>query len=749
MSDNYPSPVDAELDIPDSRDLIYRPGLTTLGPEIDPRRDKPLWCAASRVRDQKQAPSCTGHALAAAIDHLLAIERVSGAAELEPSAERLKKAYASAFMLYGNAQLHDEWHGEGYSGSSLRGAIKGFHHNGVCSIETARAVMEKSQWGPHMKGAQQWRWHTNAAVTNEARHAVLGAYYRVRPQLTDMHCAIAESRVLVATARIHDGWYAPGEQGVIPFDSIKHGNGGDPEYHAFVVLGYTSNGFLIQNSWGDKWGEGGFAIWTYEDWSRNVADVWALRLAAPLPGTFRYSVGLQGVSGVVSGRGMEGGMRSAPTRLDVLGHLLPIVDGKLQRHGPFHHDPTTIAETIRIIETRHSEEKAVAVKKAGKKSWRYADAGEAHKLPAKDLKYHHVLIHVLAGSRSETDAARYVRALHPVYRENGIYPVFLHWEPALFEELRKQVDSAIDTVNARAQPGGTNRDAMIARLAEIEAAGIPGRLRRELERSIRRFFYFMVPDPETTPDDLPREITLRNADGIRVMDDMFKVLKKRHRAGTLSYHLVGHDLGVRFMAELLSGSPQDETSNIPVFSTMHLVSPLIEQRRFNEQIVPALARSGEGKVNRKAKRRQAVVEQTYLWCLDEDAAKLDKFHPGYPMNWPNFWARVLGVMIKRDKGFRDGMQPGRRYEEIDESNRFPVMKSLAIEKYADEAVIAAQEQGACIEIQKVRITDEEFGDIGHATLDGSSRVVKAILESILGKDGVRRHFSELDWQLSR
>jgi len=738
---------DANVDIPDSRDLIYRPSLVTLRAEIDPRKAANCWWEPGRVRDQGDRPSCTGHALAAAIDHLLAAEGTDGGGREKPSPEELRRPYASSLMLYGNAQLHDEWNGEGYSGSSLRGAIKGFHHNGVCSDVTAERLR-----GDADDRNERWWWHTNTDITDEARNAVLGAYYRVRPQLTDMHCAIAESRVLVVTARIHDGWYRPDGKGAIPFDAPKQDARRKDGFHAFIIIGYTKAGFLVQNSWGRSWGEDGVAVWRYEDWSRNVADVWALRLAAPLPDAFRYSVGLQGVSGV-AGDG-ERAMRAAPTRLDVLGHLLPIVDGRMLRHGPFHHDPKTIAETIRIIRDRLSDKKA---KKSGTK---FAKDGTAHTLPAGDLKYNHVLIHVLAGGRDDAAAARYVRAIHPVYRENGIYPIFLLWESELQDELRRQVDRVIGEVGSRAHPGGPQRDEMIARLAEIEAAGLAGRLRRELERSVRRFFYVMIPDPETTPEDLPREIRTRNADGISVMDRLFAFLQDRHRAGTLSYHLVGHDLGARFIAELLSARPDEGASHIPVFSTLNLVSPMIEQRRFLDQVAPALARSGEGAVNRKAKRTEAVVEKTTLWCLDEKAAKLDRFNPGYPLNWPNFWARVLGIMINREMAFardrygdREGGKDtsgtnGKAFEEIDDDGDFPVMKSLALAGYAEKAVKAAKKRGARIDLKTVGVTGAD-GMAEHATLDGSPAIVNAILADMLGEDGVRRPFSELDWQLSR
>ena len=36
-------------------------------------------------------------------------------------------------MLYEMAKRNDEWAGSAYEGSSIRGAIKGFYRNGVCT----------------------------------------------------------------------------------------------------------------------------------------------------------------------------------------------------------------------------------------------------------------------------------------------------------------------------------------------------------------------------------------------------------------------------------------------------------------------------------------------------------------------------------------------------------------------------------------------------------------------------------------
>ena len=39
--------------------------------------------------------------------------------------------------------------------------------------------------------------------------------------------------------------------------------------HAVTVVGYTTEGFILRNSWGDKWNGDGHVIFPYNDWSRH------------------------------------------------------------------------------------------------------------------------------------------------------------------------------------------------------------------------------------------------------------------------------------------------------------------------------------------------------------------------------------------------------------------------------------------------------------------------------------------------
>jgi hypothetical protein len=167
-------------------------------------------------------------------------------------------------MLYAIAKRYDEWPGEDYSGSSARGAVKGWHKHGVCALRLWKDA-----------GANV---DLNDEVAADAISRPLGAYFRVNHKdLVGMHAAMSEVGMLYATAHVHSGWSSvqPGDEDIEYSDETIGG-------HAFAIVGYDRRGFWIQNSWGPNWGSGGLARLSYSDWLVNGTDVWVTALGAPI-----------------------------------------------------------------------------------------------------------------------------------------------------------------------------------------------------------------------------------------------------------------------------------------------------------------------------------------------------------------------------------------------------------------------------------------------------------------------------------
>lgn len=254
--------LDARPDTLDFRDQMYTPTLIEVPTHVS--LGEYLECEVP-ILDQGAEGACTGYGLATVAHYLLLRRRVV------PDATAV-----SPRMMYDLARRYDEWPGEDYSGSSARGAMKGWHKHGVCSESLypsgATRVGKKAA-----KLATQDLGGLNDERVADALRRPLGAYFRVNHKdLVAMHSAIAEVGVLYATCTVHEGWSHVGADGAITQSSSILGG------HAFAIVAYDERGFWIQNSWGPGWGRSGFGLLSYDDWLVNGTDVWVARLGAPV-----------------------------------------------------------------------------------------------------------------------------------------------------------------------------------------------------------------------------------------------------------------------------------------------------------------------------------------------------------------------------------------------------------------------------------------------------------------------------------
>jgi Papain family cysteine protease len=357
-------------DMPDMRDRYYEPTLQVLQPRLHPPLGVP-------VRDQGIEGACTGFGLATVIDVLNASR-----ARLFPKLP----AQVSSRMLYEMARLHDEWPGINYEGSSVRGAIKGFYHNGVCSEACA----------PYVPGPAKWTLTIEAA--KEARGMRLGAYYRLRRSITDFHAALNEVGAVFASAQVHDGWSKTTGQAAIAPGTHKTGG------HAFAIVGYDEEGFFVQNSWGPGWGQGGIARWAYEDWAETLVDAWVLQLSLPTPNIFTLQrTALTGPRAI-----------ARPTtdarRGQIIGHFINIDDGVIQETGKYATPFTSVQETAKRL------------------------AEETEK-PAAETKYDHLVVYGHGGLNSVDAEAARIDHMKPGFKRNRVYNYHLMWGTSAFEVL--------------------------------------------------------------------------------------------------------------------------------------------------------------------------------------------------------------------------------------------------------------------------------------------------------------------------
>ncbi len=384
--------------VPDRLDLRDRPYLPPVGiipsGTLEPRLQIP-------VLDQGQTSACTGFALASVVSHL---QRAAG--------RKPAQCDVSPFMLYSMARRYDEFPGSPAmdTGSSARGAMKGWFKYGACA-----APLWPTEKMPQAAKQAQDDWWLDAV------RRPLGAYYRLDPRaITDMHVALNEVGILYATAACHDGW-AKGlgvkgkDRWQIPTQRATPADGG----HAFAIVGYNREGFIIQNSWGKNWGTAGRAILHYEDWLDNAMDCWVAQLGvvtdlheeiAQAP-SLRLRDGKVHIAANLTLRSRE----INPFIIDMENN------GRLSNTGDFRTNDGDIEALV-------TQQLAIA-----RSNW-----GLGKNDPVDIAIYAH------GGLTSESEAAataaKWIAALY----DQQIFPIFLMWETDLLSTLKNRLEDRLE-----------------------------------------------------------------------------------------------------------------------------------------------------------------------------------------------------------------------------------------------------------------------------------------------------------------
>jgi predicted chitinase len=514
--------VNVKADPADLRDRPYQPpprSLPALFPaDEDIGRYIGVYSSAGLVLDQGQEGACTGFGLACVINFLR--WRAAGMPE--------KFKSVSPRMLYHFARRYDEYEGENYAGSSCRGALKGWHHNGVCL-----AGRWRYQPGVDTLPAAGW--------DSEAAEQTLGVYYRIDPQaITDLQAAIHEVGAIYVSAYTHPGWETVRARGkppknhaglpVIDYDGTPSREGG----HAFALVGFNRIGFVIQNSWGGNWGAGGFAVIRYADWLAHAMDAW---------------VAAMGVPGVIAGRLASSGLGRTATAAtagrdgwwdEARAYRHSIVLGNNGRIERF----DTIDGIARNLQTQAC---------IAPDAWFRQNRQEPKRL----------VIYAHGGLNSEKDAIARAQAMGRYFLGNGCYPLFMVWKSGLLESL---ADILADRTGR--QPAG------------LAGAGLADRLSDPLiEKTIGRPFA----RPLWSEMKENAELAAESGRGGDLLTEALRSL-----AGTwgdrLEVHLIGHSAGSILLGRLLGNLAQKRLDGL--VQSVHLYAPACTVAFANRHYAP-------------------------------------------------------------------------------------------------------------------------------------------------------------------
>ncbi len=517
-------------DVFDERDLEYRPQLHPLPPVMDVR-------GTARFVLTQEGNSCTGHAVAAMINTVLA--------------DTLWPMRVSPYMLYSMARRYDEFEGLDDAGSSLRGALKGWFYHGVL----AEADWPRFHPEPDID--------RDPVLSEKAMQHPLGAFYRVNAfRLDDLQSAVNELRSIAVSAQVHSGWLQPRVVERLDGSSLyliertaesTHLGG-----HAFAIVGYNEIGFLVQNSWGPGWGRNGFATLPYEDWLTSAYDAWVARPGVP------SSVNLRNITRVVTTTSGGVSQGPGPDLVRLQGHLVNLGnEGRLSTSGRFISTPAQIDQIFEQMATTHQK-------------WAAENPTSTMDSTPRVVFYAH------GGLVSEGSGLVVAQKQLNWWMNNHIYPVFFAWQTGPVETM---VDQIVDMLRDKLPFGSVGfdlveqADRFVERFARSHLTWLWTQMKQNAVAAS-----LPLPGPADWSMDTGSAAQMASMPGASLVANRLGTHIAKSPGQGLEVHLVGHSAGSIFTANFLSRLLAEKVD----IASISWLAPAIRVDDFARLVLPAI-----------------------------------------------------------------------------------------------------------------------------------------------------------------
>jgi C1A family cysteine protease len=242
-------------DLPDHRDHLYAAPVVNLA-KLPAKVDLRAKCPP--VYDQGQLGSCTGNAIAAAI-------------QFDRMKQKRKPNFVPSrlFIYYSERVIEGTVNSD--SGAQIRDGIKSVAHNGDCPEKEWPYDIAKFAVKPPPK------------CYKDALQYKAVSYQRVVQSLSQLKGCLASGYPFVFGFTVYESFEsdAMGKSGKMPMPKSSEKMLGG---HAVLAVGYddAAERFIVRNSWGKGWGLQGYFTMPYAYLTDNnlADDLWTIRLVS-------------------------------------------------------------------------------------------------------------------------------------------------------------------------------------------------------------------------------------------------------------------------------------------------------------------------------------------------------------------------------------------------------------------------------------------------------------------------------------
>jgi hypothetical protein len=295
--------------------------------------------------------------------------------------------------------------------------MKGWFHHGVCEEKLWPYFDKKGEpnFVPPLPG-----WDTDAA------RRPVGAYYRVTTEsIADIQAAINEVGAVYVSSDVHKGWdFGATKQMPLPIIPWQPGTKPDGG-HAYALVGYDADGFIVQNSWGESWGYFGFAKMLYDDWLTNGDDAWVAVRGAPIRAASPTLILSTTRTVASSARHLSAGL--------VNGATAEATKTPLTSHG--WDAATAVKHALILGNDGRPEQVTIDDENASAAVDRVSLEFPEQWLASQKKGNRHIAIYQHGGLNGLSEGFIRTELLGPWFMQNGIYPIFVVWQSGYFDSI--------------------------------------------------------------------------------------------------------------------------------------------------------------------------------------------------------------------------------------------------------------------------------------------------------------------------